>query len=119
MATGYQPHNFIRDCVAYTGTHDNDTIQGWFASADPVDTEWAREYFRLTKEEGYHWGMMRALWGSVADTAIVQAQDLLGLGSEAQNERAVHCGAELAVAGIAGSVHRRIGTEDTSDDGAV
>ena len=81
---GYQPHNFIRDCVAYTGTHDNDTIQGWFASADPVDTEWAREYFRLTKEEGYHWGMMRALWGSVADTAIVQAQDLLGLGSEAR-----------------------------------
>ena len=81
---GYQPHNFIRDCVAYTGTHDNDTIQGWFASADPVDTEWAREYFRLTKEEGYHWGMMQALWGSVADTAIVQAQDLLGLGSEAR-----------------------------------
>ncbi len=40
--------------------------------------------FRLTKEEGYHWGMMRALWGSVADTAIVQAQDLLGLGSEAR-----------------------------------
>ncbi len=37
--------------VFYTGTHDNDTIQGWFASADPVDTEWAREYFRLTKEE--------------------------------------------------------------------
>lgn len=81
---GYQPHNFIRDCVAYTGTHDNDTIQGWFTSADPVDTEWAREYFRLTKEEGYHWGMMRALWASVADTAIVQAQDLLGLGSEAR-----------------------------------
>ena len=81
---GYQPHNFIRDCVAYTGTHDNDTIQGWFTSADPVDTEWAREYFQLTKEEGYHWGMMRALWASVADTTIVQAQDLLGLGSEAR-----------------------------------
>ena len=80
----YLPHNYDKNCVVYTGTHDNDTIQGWFASADPVDTEWAREYFRLTKEEGYHWGMMRALWGSVADTAIVQAQDLLGLGSEAR-----------------------------------
>ena len=78
------PYNWIPNVVAYGGTHDNDTIQGWFASADPVDTEWAREYFRLTKEEGYHWGMMRALWGSVADTAIVQAQDLLGLGSEAR-----------------------------------
>ena len=82
--SSYLPYLYKQNCVVYTGTHDNDTIQGWFASADPVDTEWAREYFRLTKEEGYHWGMMRALWGSVADTAIVQAQDLLGLGSEAR-----------------------------------
>ena len=38
------------------------------------------EYLRLTREEGYHWGMMAAVWGSVGDLAIVQAQDLLGLG---------------------------------------
>ena len=80
----YLPHNFIRHCVAYTGTHDNDTILGWAASVGQEDLRRAAEYLRLSREEGYHWGMMRALWGSVADLAIVQAQDLLGLGSEAR-----------------------------------
>ena len=80
----YLPHNFIRHCVAYTGTHDNDTILGWAASVGQEDLRRAAEYLRLSKEEGYHWGMMRALWGSVADLAIVQAQDILGLGSEAR-----------------------------------
>ena len=80
----YLPHNFIRDCVAYTGTHDNETILGWMASADLADVSRAVEYLRLSKEEGYHWGMMRALWASVADLTVVQAQDLLGLGKEAR-----------------------------------
>ena len=80
----YLPHNFICHCVAYTGTHDNETILGWMSSADLADVTHAVEYLRLSKEEGYHWGMMRALWGSVADLTIVQAQDLLGLGSKAR-----------------------------------
>ena len=80
----YLPHNYIRRCVAYTGTHDNDTILGWLSCADLADVSYAVEYLRLSKEEGYHWGMMRALWGSTADLAIVQAQDLLGLGSWAR-----------------------------------
>ena len=80
----YLPHNYVRHCVAYTGTHDNDTILGWLSSADLEDAACAVEYLRLSKEEGYHWGMMRALWGSTADLTIVQAQDLLGLGSWAR-----------------------------------
>lgn len=80
----YLPHNYTRHCVAYTGTHDNDTAVGWMSSAPSEDTVRAARYLRLTKEEGYHWGMMRALWRSEADLAIVQAQDLLGLGSEAR-----------------------------------
>ena len=80
----YLPHNFIPRCVAYAGTHDNDTIQGWMASAAPEDTNFAKEYLRMDDPEEYHWDMMRALWGSVADTTIVQAQDLLGLGSESR-----------------------------------
>ena len=44
----------------------------------------AIRYLRLTKEEGYHWGMMRSAWASVSDTAIMQMQDLLGLGHEAR-----------------------------------
>lgn len=80
----YLPHNFIPHCVAYAGTHDNDTIQGWMATASPEDTNFAKEYLRMDNPEEYHWDMMRTLWGSVADVTIVQAQDLLGLGSESR-----------------------------------
>lgn len=80
----YLPHRYPRHCVAYTGTHDNDTAVGWMSSADPQDVAFASEYLRLSREEGYHWGMMRSLWASAADLTIVQAQDLLGLGSEAR-----------------------------------
>ena len=80
----YLPHQYPRNCVVYTGTHDNDTIQGWMASAPPADVAYAKRYLRLNSREGYHWGMMRAAWGSVADLAVMQMQDLLGLGSEAR-----------------------------------
>ncbi len=83
-APGYLPHCYPTNCVAYPGTHDNDTIQGWLASAAPEDAAFAKAYLRLSKREGYHWGMMRAAWASPADLAVIQAQDLLGLGSEAR-----------------------------------
>ncbi|MEG2958470.1 MAG: 4-alpha-glucanotransferase [Oscillospiraceae bacterium] len=78
----YLPHNYPENCVVYTGAHDNDTILGWMESATPEDVAYAKKYLHLTPAEGYHWGMMRAAWESVADTAVVQMQDLLGLGSE-------------------------------------
>ena len=80
----YLPHNYPTGCVAYTGTHDNETIQGWMATADPQDVAYASAYLGLNRSEGYHWGMMRGLWSSVAELTIVQAQDLLGLGSESR-----------------------------------
>lgn len=82
--SNYLPHTYPRNCVVYTGTHDNDTIQGWVENAHPEDVSRAKDYFGLNEDEGFHWGMMRAAWGSVADLAIVQMQDLLGLGSEAR-----------------------------------
>ena len=81
---GYLPHCYTPHCVAYTGTHDNDTIQGWMASAPAEDTALARAYLRLNEQEGFHWGMMRSVWASAADLAVIQFQDLLGLGSEAR-----------------------------------
>lgn len=78
----YLPHNFIPHCIAYAGTHDNDTIQGWMSSAAPEDVAFAKEYLRMNNPAEYHWDMMKALWSSVADVTIVQAQDLLGIGSE-------------------------------------
>ncbi len=80
----YLPHNVPPHCVAYTGTHDNETILGWAANVRRGDLRYAKEYLRLTKREGYHWGMMRGLWSSVAELTVVQAQDLLGLGNEAR-----------------------------------
>ncbi len=80
----YKPHSYYPNCIAYTGTHDNESVDGWMETADRQDVEIACEYLNLTKEEGYNWGMMRGIWSSAADLAVVQAQDILGLGHEAR-----------------------------------
>lgn len=80
----YLPHNFERNCVVYTGTHDNDTIMGWFAESPEEWTDYAIKYLRLTKEEGYNWGMIKAAMASNADTCILQMQDLIGLDNKAR-----------------------------------
>jgi 4-alpha-glucanotransferase len=90
----YQPHQFPRHCVVYTGTHDNNTTVGWFSSETGTDTtrtdeQIAREMaFTLdylgTQGHEIHWDMIRAAWGSVADIAIAPLQDVLGLGAEAR-----------------------------------
>ena len=77
---GYLPHSYPRSCVAYTGTHDNEPVNGWFENASPIARQRAVDYFHLTLGEGYHWGMVRGIWSSVADLAVAQAQDILGLG---------------------------------------
>ena len=84
VGSDYLPHCYPTHCVVYAGTHDNDTIQGWAASAPKKDVSFAKDYLRLSKREGYHWGMMRSAWASPADLAVMQFQDLLGLGSEAR-----------------------------------
>ena len=79
-SSDYLPHSFPVRCVAYVGTHDNDTAEGWMQAADPEDAALARKYLGLNPSEGYSWGMMRGLWASAAELTVVQAQDLLGLG---------------------------------------
>lgn len=80
----YLPHNFTRHCVAYVGTHDNDTIQGWFTTASEEDVKYAMDYLGMDNLSEGHWHMMKALWATVAEVTIVQAQDLFGLGSESR-----------------------------------
>ena len=80
----YLPHCYPNHCVVYTGTHDNDTILGWMETAPKKDVSFAKAYLRLSAREGYHWGMMRGAWASPADLAVMQAQDLLGLGRGAR-----------------------------------
>jgi 4-alpha-glucanotransferase len=80
---GYLPHNYIRNCVAYTGTHDNDTTVGWFRSANENEREFCRKYLKASGE-GIHWDFIRGIFSSVADTAIVPMQDILGLDNSAR-----------------------------------
>lgn len=79
--SSYLPHNIKANSIVYTGTHDNNTIMGWFEEADPREVNYAVEYLKLNKEEGYNWGMIRGAWSSVANTAIGPIQDFLGLGN--------------------------------------
>lgn len=83
-STDYYPFNYPKNSVAYTGTHDNDTIVGWFENADKDDVALAKEYLQANDPKDYHWNMIRELMKSPSDYAIVTAQDLLGLGSEAR-----------------------------------
>jgi 4-alpha-glucanotransferase len=84
-ADGTLPHDFERNCVVYTGTHDNDTTVGWFRHGGP-DRELARHYARCRKDQ-IHWGLIRVAHESPAGLAIVPVQDLLGLPGRARMNR--------------------------------
>lgn len=80
----YLPHNMIENAVVYTGTHDNDTLEGWLSVAPKEEVEFAAKYLGLSAEEGYRWGMIRGAYTTIARTVILQAQDLLGLDNAAR-----------------------------------
>ncbi len=72
--------NFIANTIVYTGTHDNDTTKGWFKSLKKGTRQEVQKYLGTDGKE-IHWDLARAAWSSKANTAIVPAQDLLGLDS--------------------------------------
>jgi 4-alpha-glucanotransferase len=82
----YLPHNYDANTVVYTGTHDNNTSQGWWQEASEAEREHVRDYFAFKPEDeaGIHWAMIRAACASVADTAIHPMQDVLGLGGQSR-----------------------------------
>jgi 4-alpha-glucanotransferase len=79
----YLPHNYIKNCVVYSGTHDNDTTKGWYAQAPEKERDYVRKYL-ARDDSNIAWEFMRLAFASVADTAIVPLQDVLGLGSDAR-----------------------------------
>ena len=79
----FLPHNYPANCVAYTGTHDNDTACGWFESAPAQERKFALTYLH-TDGSDFAWDLIRTVWSSVAVYAITPMQDLLGLGTEAR-----------------------------------
>lgn len=82
----YLPYNYIKNCVVYTGTHDNNTVKGWFAGeARPEDRKRLFKYIgREVGEKDVHCEFIRLAMMSVANMAIIPMQDILGLGEEAR-----------------------------------
>jgi 4-alpha-glucanotransferase len=80
------PHCYEPLSVVYTGTHDNDTARGWFEKASDEERQNARTYLGID-DQPVERALIRAAWTSVAQTAIVPVQDILGLGSEARMNR--------------------------------
>jgi 4-alpha-glucanotransferase len=78
-ANEYLPHHYPKNCVVYTGTHDNTTLAGWLEESPAKDVAYAEEYAALTREEGYNWGMIRLALASVANLAVIPMQDYLDL----------------------------------------
>ncbi len=81
-ANDYQPHTYDKNCICYTGTHDNATIMGWYEEAEKKDKKYARKYMGISKDEEFNWGMIRCGMGSVATLFVAQMQDYLGLGKD-------------------------------------
>ena len=74
----YLPQNYkTTNCVAYTGTHDNMTLNGWVYGASDKEISFAKRYLRVRDRKDLPESMLRITWGSIADLAIGQVQDFL------------------------------------------
>ena len=94
----FRPHNYPRNLVAYTGTHDNDTVIGWWTSKPGEGSIRTEEDIRKERQftrtylgyddtgisEPINWVFIRSLMASVADTVVFPLQDLLGEGAQAR-----------------------------------
>ncbi len=81
----FLPHHYVRNTVVYTGTHDNDTTRGWYASTTAMERALLQRYLgQACDEKSASWMLMRLAWASVANLAVAPLQDILNLGSEAR-----------------------------------
>jgi len=79
----FLPHNYVPECVAYTGTHDNDTTRGWYETASDKEGDFCRRYLARSGED-ISWDLIRAIWSSVAERVLAPMQDFLSLRSAAR-----------------------------------
>ncbi len=80
----FLPFNYERNCIVYTGTHDNDTTVGWFNQASDYEKQNLSLYLGCLSSEGIHWDLIRLALSSVANQAIIPLQDILGLDTQAR-----------------------------------
>lgn len=85
-ASDYLPHNYPRNCVVYTGTHDNETLRGWFRDISPEERRLVRQYLRNfhDSDEGICEDLITLVMRSVANLCIIPMQDYLGLDNSAR-----------------------------------
>lgn len=83
----YMPHNIGADSVCFVGTHDNDTTLGWLNGLSAADKAFAREYARLTDEEGWCWGLIRVGMSTASGLFVATMQDILELGPDCRMNR--------------------------------
>lgn len=88
----YLPENYPKNCVAYLGTHDNDTFVSWFHNLNEEQKAHVMEYLEETDERALRWSAISRLWESDANLVIVSVQDMLGLGYEARLNTPGTCG---------------------------
>jgi 4-alpha-glucanotransferase len=82
-ADPFLPHNYIVNCAAYTGSHDNATARGWYDTATEAEKDLLRRYLARSGDD-VSWDMIRAVWSSVAVLSAAPMQDFLSLGNEAR-----------------------------------
>ncbi|MCP5051932.1 MAG: 4-alpha-glucanotransferase [bacterium] len=81
----YLPHNYTTsNCIVYTGTHDNNTTNGWFyeEDIDEPTRNYVTDYLRLNHRDKFHWELIGLALSSIADISIFPVQDLLGYGGK-------------------------------------
>ena len=84
-ANGFLPYNYTnRNCIVYTGTHDNNTTVGWFEERSPEAKSRVVDYLGCLCDDGIHWALIRLALGSVGNTVVLPFQDILGLGTDAK-----------------------------------
>ncbi len=83
----YLPQNYGKNCVVYTGTHDNDTTLSWYFCLGADARRFAAQYLNIPKDASDReipWYFIRAAFSSVADTAVIPMQDILSLPNKAR-----------------------------------
>ncbi|MGL6199347.1 MAG: 4-alpha-glucanotransferase [Lachnospiraceae bacterium] len=80
----YLPHNYDRNCIVYTGTHDNNTVRGWYKAISEVDREYALEYLwrKELDDDEISWAFISLAQSSVAKLCVIPIQDYLDMGEE-------------------------------------
>lgn len=80
----YLPHNYEKNCVVYTGTHDNDTTKSWFESLSYEEKSYVKNYLNITDESYLTYSLIRLALRSIANICIIPMQDYLNLGKESR-----------------------------------